>query len=496
MSAPVRPRSSRSTNPTPRFLTWLRRPSLRRRLALLSALAVVVAIAAASGLAYLTMSEALRNQVDRALLTNPLTVANGSGTSPLGSPTEGRAGRVDPESLCSGTTDVATRFQMVIGTVQLVRADGTTCARDPAGEVTPTAADVAVANGDTATSPRDDVTHGGTHVRVRTTALGSGYALLVARDLTDVDATLRQLALVLVVATGAGALLATVVGLLVARTGLRPIDDLTRTAETIAATQDLSVPIPVRGDDEVARLATAFNAMTTALAEARVRQQQLVADAGHELRTPLTSLRTNIELLARSEATGRPLPAEDRRALLTSVTGQLTELGDLVTELTVLAHDEPPRVVETVRLDDVVRRAVERASRRGDHELLVDLAPWELDGDATALERAVLNVLDNAVKFSPPGSTVGLRLADGTLTVEDTGPGIAEQDRSRVFDRFWRSERARGMPGSGLGLAIVADTVAQHGGAVTASTGPGGGALLTLSFPGRPPDAGQPDPWG
>ncbi|MHB1490616.1 MAG: HAMP domain-containing protein, partial [Cellulomonas sp.] len=248
---------SRPTSRTRRSLRWLRRPSLRRRLALLSALAVVVAIAAASGLAYLTMSEALRNQVDRALLTNPLTVANGSGTSPLGSPAEGRAGRVDPESLCNGTTDVATRFQMVIGTVQLVRADGTTCTRDPAGEVTPTAADVAVANGGTATSPRDDVTHGGTHVRVRTTPLGSGYALLVARDLTDVDATLRQLALVLVLATGAGALLATVVGLLVARTGLRPIDDLTRTAETIAATQDLSVPIPVRGDDEVARLATA-----------------------------------------------------------------------------------------------------------------------------------------------------------------------------------------------------------------------------------------------
>ncbi|HUX71619.1 MAG TPA: hypothetical protein VMV41_13970, partial [Cellulomonadaceae bacterium] len=232
MSAPAPPLSSRPTNPVRRTLTWLRRPSLRRRLALLSALAVVVAIAAASGLAYLTMSEALRNQVDRALLTNPLTVANGSGTSPLGSPAEGRAGRIDPESLCSGTTDVATRFQMVIGTVQLVRADGTTCTRDPAGEVTPTAADVAVANGGTekggaATSPRDDVTHGGTHVRVRTTPLGSGYALLVARDLTDVDATLRQLALVLVLATGAGALLATVVGLLVARTGLRPIDDLT-----------------------------------------------------------------------------------------------------------------------------------------------------------------------------------------------------------------------------------------------------------------------------
>ncbi|OIQ73188.1 signal transduction histidine-protein kinase/phosphatase MprB [mine drainage metagenome] len=149
--------------------------------------------------------------------------------------------------------------------------------------------------------------------------------------------------------------------------------------------------------------------------------------------------------------------------------------------------------METVRLDDVVRRAVERASRRGDHELLVDLEPWELDGDATALERAVLNVLDNAVKFSPPGSAVRLRLTDGTLTVEDAGPGISEQDRSRVFDRFWRSEHARGMPGSGLGLAIVADTVAQHGGAVAASTAPGGGALVTLSLPGRPPAAEQPD---
>ncbi len=138
---------------------------------------------------------------------------------------------------------------MVIGTVQLVRADGTTCARDPADLVAVTAADVSVADGGSATAPRDDVTRGGTRVRVSTMALAPGYALLVARDLTDVDATLHRLALVLVVATGAGALLATVVGLLVARTGLRPIDDLTRTAETIAATQDLSTPIPAHGDD-------------------------------------------------------------------------------------------------------------------------------------------------------------------------------------------------------------------------------------------------------
>jgi len=470
-----------------RTVAWLGRPSLRRRLALLSALAVVVAIASASGLAYFTMSEALRSQVDRALLTNPLTVANGAGTTHLGSPSEARTGRLEPESLCSGTADVATRFQMVIGTVQVVRADGTTCTRNPADEVTVTAADVAVANGGAATSPRDDSTQGGTPVRVRTTALTSGYALLVARDLTDVDATLHELALVLVGATGAGALLATVAGLLVARTGLRPIDDLTRTAEHIAATQDLSIPIPAHGDDEVARLATAFNAMTTALAVARARQQQLVADAGHELRTPLTSLRTNIELLARSETAGRPLPPDDRLALLESVTAQLVELGDLVTELTVLSHDEVPRATETARLDHVVRRAVERASRRGDHHLVTDLEPWEFDGDPAAMERAVLNVLDNAVKFSPPGTTIRLQLTGGTLTVADAGPGIPTDDQQRVFDRFWRSEQARGMSGSGLGLAIVADTVARQGGSVFASAAAGGGALLTLTVVGRVP---------
>ncbi len=468
-------------------LALLGRPSLRRRLALLSAFAVVAAIASASGLAYFTMSEALRSQVDGALLTNPLTVENSAGTTLLGSPADGRTGRLDPESLCSGTADVATRFQLVIGTVQVVRADGTTCTRNPADEVTITAADVAVANGGAATSPRDDSTRSGTPVRVRTTALGSGYALLVARDLTDVDATLHQLALVLVGATGAGALLATVAGLLVARTGLRPIDELTRTAERIAATQDLSIPIPTHGDDEVARLATAFNAMTTALAVARARQQQLVADAGHELRTPLTSLRTNIELLARSEAAGRPLPPDDRRALLESVTAQLVELGDLVTELTALSHDDVPPAAETARLDDVVRRAVERAARRGDHELLADLEPWEFDGDPAAMERAVLNVLDNAVKFSPPGSEVRIRLTGGTLTIADAGPGIPADDQPRVFDRFWRSERARAMPGSGLGLAIVADTVARQGGSVAASTAAGGGALLTLTVPGRVP---------
>lgn len=285
----------------------------------------------------------------------------------------------------------------------------------------------------------------------------------------------------------AGALLASIVGLLVAQAGLRPINDLTRAAEHIAATQDLTVPIGVRGDDEVARLALAFNAMTSALARAGERQQQMVANASHELRTPLTSLRTNIELLVRSEHSGRALPPADRLALLESVTAQLSELGELVSELTVLSHPDPTPTAVPVRLDEVVRRAVERASRRGDHVLDLQLDPWEFDGDPAAMERAVLNVLDNAIKFSPPSSVVHILLDRGVLTVTDSGPGIAADEQDLVFDRFWRSPRARGMPGSGLGLAIVADVVAGHGGSVSATTAPTGGAVISLRVPGRTP---------
>ena len=134
----------------------------------------------------------------------------------------------------------------------------------------------------------------------------------VARPLSEVNHALDTLALVLLGVIGVGVLGAGTAGLWIARTGLRPVDDLTQAVEHIARTEDLNVRIPVDGQDEIARLSASFNAMTVALASSRDRQQQLIADAGHELRTPLTSLRTNIELLERSEATGRALPRETR----------------------------------------------------------------------------------------------------------------------------------------------------------------------------------------
>jgi len=287
--------------------------------------------------------------------------------------------------------------------------------------------------------------------------------------------------------------LAALAGVAVARAGLRPVQRLTWATERVAATGDLR-PIPVEGSDELARLTLSFNGMLDALAASREQQRRLVADAGHELRTPLTSMRTNLELLAAAERPGAPtLPEGDRAEILDDVSAQVTELSTLVGDLVELARDDPPLVThEPVELTEVVERALERARRRaGDVEFVTTLVPWTLVGDATALERAVLNLLDNAAKWSPPGATVRVQMrpVEGSwvlLEVADAGPGIAEQDLPWVFDRFYRADGARTMPGSGLGLAIVRQVAHRHGGAVGAGRAPEGGALLVLRLPGRP----------
>jgi two-component system sensor histidine kinase MprB len=259
-------------------------------------------------------------------------------------------------------------------------------------------------------------------------------------------------------------------------------------AEEVARTQDLSALIPVTGSDEIARLANSLNSMLRALEASRARQRELVDDAGHELRTPLTSLRTNIELLLRAEATAdRALPADDRDALLRDVDAQIRELSGLVSELVELARDEAPtEEVEHVDLTEIVHVAADRVRRRAkaaDVQIVVTAVPAPVDGRPHMLERAVTNLLDNAVKFSPPQGRVHVSVSPGEVVVTDEGPGIAPADRSRVFNRFYRATSARGLPGSGLGLAIVADAAAVHGGQVRAEEGPGGGALLRLSLP-------------
>lgn len=326
---------------------------------------------------------------------------------------------------------------------------------------------------------------GSIRYRVVTVPTGDGMAIVVAQSLEDQERVLEKLGIVMLLLGLAGVISAGLAGWGVARNGLRPVRKLTLAAEHVARTEDLT-PIPVEGTDEIARLSSAFNQMLTALSASRDRQRQLLADASHELRTPLTSLRTNLELLQQVDAAGGMEPAQ-RTELLDDVHAQTEELTSLIGDLVELAREEElTHVVEPVDLAEVVDRAVARVRRRAPEVVFdVDVDPWWVTGEAGALERAVLNLLDNAAKWSPPGGTVTVTLSAGLLSVADQGPGIAAEDLPHVFDRFYRSPESRSMPGSGLGLSIVRQIATRHSGRVVAGPASGGGTLLTLRLPGR-----------
>jgi two-component system sensor histidine kinase MprB len=266
----------------------------------------------------------------------------------------------------------------------------------------------------------------------------------------------------------------------VARAVLAPVQRLTRTAEEVSETRDLSRRIDAAGSDELSRLASTFNAMLGALEDSARAQRQLVSDASHELRTPLTSLRTNIEVLARD----KKLPPGEREKLLTDVTEQLTEMTALIAELVELARgDQTPAEPEEVRLDLATAEAIERTRRN--HPGLSFKPTLEeslIRGVPATIERAISNLLDNAAKWSPPGGEVEVTVRDGEVIVRDHGPGIDPGDLPFVFDRFYRAPAARGLPGSGLGLAIVRQVAEAHGGSVTAEPAEGGGTRMRLKL--------------
>ena len=253
------------------------------------------------------------------------------------------------------------------------------------------------------------------------------------------------------------------------------------------------------GSDELARLTEAFNAMLRSLTESRERQARLVADAGHELKTPLTSLRTNVELLMASSSPGaHPIPESELSELRSDVIGQIEELSTLVGDLVDLTREDNAHgtVLEDVDVADVIDRSLERVRRRrSDIQFDVDVVGWHVVGDPAGMSRAVLNLLDNAAKWSPSGGIVGVHLrqvdsAHAELVVSDRGPGIPPEERGLVFERFYRSTSARAMPGSGLGLAIVKQVVVKHGGMIRiGETTPGGdppGTSFFVLLPGLP----------
>jgi two-component system, OmpR family, sensor histidine kinase MprB len=439
--------------------------SFRTRLALAAAAAVALAVVLASFTVYVVVRSQLRAEVDRALKKQADEISHRP-------PEDVARGLIRPDLGLGGPEGYP---QVVIGST-VVRLRGA----DVTLPVTTRVRDVAA--GSTGTFLTDAHVDG-RHVRMITFSYAPGIAVQVARDLTEVDNNLSRVTTFLIVIAVIGIGSAAVFGLIVARTALAPVRRLTEAAENVTQTGDLSERIEVSGHDELSRLASRFNTMLGALEASARAQRQLVADASHELRTPLTSLRTNIEVLA----TSRRLPAADREPLLRDVVEQLDEMTTLVAELVELAHsDRQPRKAEDVRLDVLTANAVERTRRnRPGIDFKTDLHESLVRGVPESLERAIGNLLDNAAKWSPPGGQVEVVVSDGEVTVRDHGPGIDEADRPYVFDRFYRSASARGMPGSGLGLAIVRQVADGHGGTVTAEPAEGGGTLMRFRLNGR-----------
>ena len=354
-------------------------------------MAVGLSVAVVAAAAYFTVRHQLLATLDDSLKDRAYAAAQSSTINNLT--------REEVPSWVVGAADVRIGTISAAGQIEGTRADS----GEPITLGTP---EIEVARGQRGYSCRTIGTADGDFRVAAVPSNEPGVALVLAQSLEGNHYTLEKLGAVLFIFGALGVIAAALAGWGVARNGLRPVRRLTDAAEEIARTEKLD-PIEVEGNDEIARLASAFNSMLAALSASRDRQRQLVADAGHELRTPLTSLRTNLDLLAQADDRGGLSP-ESRAELMDDVRFQIEELTTLIGDLTELAREDlTPVVLEPVDLAEVVERAVERVRRRASSlHFDVHLDPWWVTGDAGALERAVTNLLDNAAKWSPPLGTV------------------------------------------------------------------------------------------
>ncbi len=468
---------------------------LRRRLGWAAAGAVGVAVILAAAVCYFVVRDQLRGQIDKQLtaqehvmMTTPnYAIGGGGGYFPgLSANAGGRA-----------------QYTQVLG------PNGTPIITSGGLRLPTDATTTAVASGHQR-SALQDVSVDGNQLRLLTfhveASLGENpvesLGIQLARPLGPTQTVLTHLRLILLLVCALGMALAAVLGRLAASRVIKPLAEVTATAELIGETDDLSRRITVRTEDEVGQLATRFNAMLERLEHSRAEldasvqaQRQLVADASHELRTPVTSLRTNVEVLLESDK----LDPDDRRQLLHDVVEQSDELTALVGDLIEMARgDLPSGATEDVRLDRIVEEAVGRARRNTPEvEVRAELEPVVVEGNAERLHRVINNLLDNAARHSAEGGVIEVAVDRSGIRVRDHGNGIDEQDLPHVFERFYRGANARGRQGSGLGLAIVRQVAEQHGGSVSAANAPGGGAEFTVHLPtqvsGEAEDAERPD---
>jgi len=321
----------------------------------------------------------------------------------------------------------------------------------------------------------------GIHIMVVTEGGVGGGAVQIARDLSEIDAALIRIRNIAAIICALGVALAAIIGLVMTRKAMKPVEELTDDVERRATDPDDLSPLASQGrSDEVGRLTASYNSLLASLAGSREQQRALVADASHELRTPITSLRTSIELLHRApdldEATRRELVANSVEEL-----EELTHLVNEIVELAVVGSADIP--FEHCELDELVKSVVIRARRRTTSEIAFTSTACSVSGRPARIERAVNNLLENAVKWSPPGAPLEVTVAAGRVTVRDHGPGIAAEDRTRVFERFARGRDAEKVAGSGLGLAIVSQVAKEHSGRAWVEAPEDGGTLAIIELP-------------
>jgi len=449
--------------------------TLRNRVAVAAAVGVLVVVAAVSGVLYFSYAASLHSRVDAALVD----AAQQASTI---------AQRIKQSA---GKSQSAPDFTepVIVGSVAVQLIPGPVAVGQPSQFGPLDNRDVDVAD-QVQPAYFADASDGGNQFRVYTAAMSGAGLVRTSRSADADNGALRNAALLLAGLTVAAAGVTYGAARLTAGRILRPIAELTAAAEHVAQTRDLTARLRSAGtSDEVGRLTTSFDTMLAALHESVTAQRQLVADASHELRTPLTSITTNLDLLE----DGAGLADPQAPALVRAAREEAGELDQLITDLLDLAryHESTPHR-ETVRLDLLTDEAVRRMRQRvPDAAIDTELHPCLVHVDPAAVDHAISNLVDNAIKWTPPGAAVRVVVEDGQVSVTDQGPGIADEDLPHIFERFYRAPAAQGMPGAGLGLAIVGGVAHANDGTVAVRTGPHGSAF-TLAFP---PSPGAAEAW-
>jgi two-component system, OmpR family, sensor histidine kinase MprB len=456
--------------------------SLRLKIVAALVLLAACATAAVGFSSYVSTRHELNEVVDSSLTTaaaNPLRLYSVFGRGPGIRPGQG----LDPDGDTGGLGAPPRAFDALLA--QVIDADGTVQYSPRSGELPVDASDVAVADRTyTGVSQPRDVTIDGEAFRMLTVPVQGG-AIQIARSARETQHALAVIRNRTLLSVGLVSIVAALIGWLIGRQVTRRLVRLTQAADDVALTGRLDVEVPVSGADETGRLGAALNGMLGALARSRQQQQQLVQDAGHELRTPLTSLRTNVSVLRRFEN----LEPEARQQLVADLDSETKELTALVNELVELAtdrrDDEP---AQDCQLGVLCEQAAARVRRRSGRDISLVADGSMVSCRPAAIDRAVLNVIDNAAKFSAAGA-IEVSVDRGRVAVSDRGPGIPMDDLPHIFDRFYRSIGSRSQPGSGLGLAIMRDIVESHGGTVFAENRVAGGATVGFSLPTVPTTA-------